>query len=37
MSTPEIIIGFDSEYVNGARAEGSLPSDSNILLIRWWS
>jgi len=32
MTTPEIIIGFDSEYVNGARAEGSLPSDTNVLL-----
>ena len=32
MNTPEIIIGFDSEYVNEARVEGSLPSDTNILL-----
>jgi hypothetical protein len=32
VSTPEIIIGFDSEYVNGGRAEESLPSDTNVLL-----
>jgi hypothetical protein len=32
MNTPEIIIGFDSEYVNEGRAEGSLPSDTNVLL-----
>jgi hypothetical protein len=32
MRTPEIIIGFDSEYVNEGRAEGSLPSDTNVLL-----
>ena len=29
---PELIIGFDAEWVNGARAEDSLPSNTNILL-----
>jgi hypothetical protein len=32
MSMPEIIVGFDSEYVNGGRADESLPSDTNVLL-----
>ena len=29
---PELIIGFDAEWVNGARAEDLLPSNTNILL-----
>ena len=29
---PDVIIGFDAEWVNGARADDSMPSDVNILL-----